>query len=207
MGACQQKVNFAGFLFIHRKGTFCELTLFKNTITTKIQPPLQKISSLGILLSFKKRRNWTQILTSSLARRAESLEPTAPMTRFISCEIVELKLEDWGAQPAFRVVIIRTLKTPGWEPAYRGSDLIYPSGACVSVRSFHAGVVSPLNSQPLYGCFASVLFFLSSLSFHQMHHGAGEACPVCSTKPTPLCLLPSLLTAMFGKNPVFIQDS
>lgn len=52
--AHQQKVNFAGFLFVHRKGTFCELTLFKNTITTKIQSPLQEISSLGTLLSFKR---------------------------------------------------------------------------------------------------------------------------------------------------------
>lgn len=54
MRAHQQKVNFAGFLFVRRKGTFCEPTLFKNTITTKIQPPLQEISSLGILLSFKR---------------------------------------------------------------------------------------------------------------------------------------------------------
>lgn len=54
MRANQQKVSFAGFLFTHRKGTFCELTLFKNTKTTKIQPPPQEISSLGILLSFER---------------------------------------------------------------------------------------------------------------------------------------------------------
>lgn len=148
MHANQKKVSFAGFLFIHREGTFCELTLFKNKNDKNPTSTTRDFLLRNFALIWK-RRNSTQILTSSLAGRAESLEPSAPMTRFISCEIVELKLEDRGAQPGFRVVTIRTFKTRGEEPAYGGSDLICPSGACVSVRSFHADVVPPWTLSPV----------------------------------------------------------